>query len=62
MTDLREKLLSLEAKKILIQIVLANIPTYMLSFFKFLEWALNLINTNIANYLWSDVDGNKRST
>jgi hypothetical protein len=32
----------------------------MLSFFKFPKWTLNLINTKIANYLWSDVEGNKK--
>jgi hypothetical protein len=43
----RGKLLSLEARRLLIQTVLASIPIYMLSFFKFPKWALKLINTQL---------------
>jgi hypothetical protein len=32
----------------------------MLSFFKFPKWALDLINAQIANCMWDDVDGNKK--
>jgi hypothetical protein len=47
----RGKLLSLEARRLLIQTVLVSIPIYMLSFFKFPKWALKLINTLLANCL-----------
>jgi hypothetical protein len=60
MAGWRGKLLSMEAKRILIQSVLSSIPIYMLSLFKFLKWALDLINTQIANCMWNDVDGNKK--
>jgi hypothetical protein len=51
MTGWRGKLLSLEARGLLIQTVLASIPIYMLTFFKFSKWALKLINTMLANCL-----------
>jgi hypothetical protein len=54
------KLLSLEAKRILIQIVLSSIPIYLLSFLKFPKWPLKLINTQLANYLWSDEEGSRK--
>jgi hypothetical protein len=60
MTGWRGKLLSLEARRLLIQTVLASIPIYMLSFFIFPKWALKLINTQLANCLWSDEDGNRK--
>jgi hypothetical protein len=61
MAGWRGKLLSLEARRLLIQTVLASIPIYMISFFKFPKWALKLINTQLANCLWSDEDGNVRN-
>jgi hypothetical protein len=45
MAGWRGKLLSSEAKRILIQTVLSSIHVYMLFFFKFPKWALDLINT-----------------
>jgi hypothetical protein len=56
----RGKLLSLEARRLLIQTVLASIPIYMLSFFKFPKLALKLINTQLSNCLWSDEEGNRK--
>jgi hypothetical protein len=56
----RGKLLSLEARRLLIQTVLASIPIYMLSFFKFPKWALKLINTQLSNCLWSDEEGHRK--
>ena len=53
----RGKLLSYLGKIILIKTCLANIPLYLLSFLKFPKWALNLINSHMANCLWSDADG-----
>jgi hypothetical protein len=57
---MERKKLSLEAKRILVQPILASIPIYMFSFFKFLEWAFKFTNSQLANYLWSDEDGNKK--
>jgi hypothetical protein len=56
----RGKLLSIEARRLLIQTVLASIPIYMLSFFKFPKWALKLINTQLSHCLWSDEEGNRK--
>jgi hypothetical protein len=41
----RGKLLSSAAKRELVRSVFASIPIYLLYFFKFPKWALNLINT-----------------
>jgi hypothetical protein len=41
----RGKLLSYAARVTLIRACLASIPIYLLSFFKFPKWALQLINT-----------------
>jgi hypothetical protein len=41
-------------------LILASIPIYMFSFFKFLEWTLKFTNSQLAKYLWSDEDGNKK--
>jgi hypothetical protein len=60
MAGSRGKLLSLEAKRLVVQTIVASIPIYMLSFFKFPKWALKLINTPLANYLWSDDEGNRK--
>ena len=53
-------MLSSTAKKTLVQSVLASIPVYMLSFFKFPKWTLKLIDTQLANYLWNDEEGNHK--
>ena len=42
------------ARVVLIKTCLASIPVYLLSFIKFLKWALQLINTHMANCLWGD--------
>jgi hypothetical protein len=60
MAGWRGKLLSSEAKRILIQTCLASIPIYLLSFFKFPKWALQLINTQLAKCLWNDEEGHKK--
>jgi hypothetical protein len=54
----RGKLLSSAAKSELVRSVLANIPIYLLSFFKFPKWTLKLINTQLVNCLWNDEEGN----
>jgi hypothetical protein len=60
MAGWRGKLLSSEAKRILIQTCLASIPIYLLSFFRFPKWALQLINTQLANCMWNDEEGHKK--
>jgi hypothetical protein len=59
-TGWRGKLLSSAAKRILIQACLASIPIYLLSFFKFPKWALHLIDTQMANFMWNDEEGNHK--
>jgi hypothetical protein len=56
----RVKLLSSAAKRELVRSVLSSIPVYLLSFFKFPKWALKLINTQLANCLWNDEEGNNK--
>jgi hypothetical protein len=59
-TGWRGKLLSSAAKRILIQACLASIPIYLLSFLKFPKWALKLIDTQMANFMWNDEEGNHK--
>lgn len=59
----RGKLLSYKCRLVLIHTCLANIPDYLLSFFKFPKWATELIITQMSNCLWNDFEGHrKRST
>ena len=52
----RGKLLSLAGRIVLIKTCLARIPVYLMSFFKFPKWALDLISTHMANCLWSNFE------
>jgi hypothetical protein len=56
----RGKLLSHAARVLLVKACLASIPIYLLSFFKFPKWALNLINTQMANCLWNDTKDKRK--
>ena len=56
----RGKLLSHAGRIVLIKTCLASIPIYLMSFFKFPKWALKLINTHMANFLWNDYEGHGR--
>ena len=56
----RGKLLSYAGRLVLIKTFLASIPTYLLSFFKFPKWAIDLINTQMANCLWNDFEGHRK--
>jgi hypothetical protein len=38
---------------------LSSILVYLLSF-KFPEWALKLLDTQLANFMWNDEEGNKK--
>jgi hypothetical protein len=40
------------------QAYLSSIPIYLLSFFKFPKWALKLLDTQLANFMWNDEEGN----
>ena len=60
MAGWRGKLLSYAGRILLIKTCLASIPIYLLSFFKFPKWALDLINTQMAHCLWSDFEGNRK--
>ena len=33
---------------------------YLLSFFKFPKWAVNLINSQMSHCLWNDFEGNRK--
>jgi hypothetical protein len=56
----RGKLLSYAARVLLIKTCLASIPIYLLSFFKFPKWALDLINSQLADCLWNDTEDKRR--
>lgn len=53
-------MLSLAARAVLLKTCLASIPVYILSFLKFPKWAIKLLNTQMGNCLWNDVDGNSK--
>ncbi|WVZ50554.1 hypothetical protein U9M48_001796 [Paspalum notatum var. saurae] len=52
--------LSHAARLVLIKSCLSSIPIYLLSFIKFPKWAIKLINAQLANCLWNDVEGNRK--
>ena len=60
MAGWRGKLLSYAGRILLIKTCLASIPVYLLSFFKFPKWALDLINTQMAHCLWNDFEGHRK--
>jgi hypothetical protein len=56
----RGKILSYAARVLLIRTCLASIPVYLLSFFKFPKWALDLINSHMAHSLWNHFEGHRK--
>jgi hypothetical protein len=56
----RGELLS-SAKRILTQAYLASFPTYLISFFKFPKLGLKLFESQMANFMWNDVEGNHKT-
>ena len=56
----REKLLPCKGKLILIQGCLTSIPIYLLAFFKFPKWAIDLINSRMAHCLGNDFEGHRK--
>jgi hypothetical protein len=56
----RGKLLNVRSKLILIQSCIASILVHLLAVIKFPKWALNMINSQMFNFLWDDTkDGRK---
>ena len=51
------RLLSSAGKLTLLKICLASIPIYLLSVVKFPKWAVECINSQMANFLWHDAEG-----
>jgi hypothetical protein len=56
----RGKFLSYAARVALIKACLASIPVYLLSFFKFPKWALDLINSEMENCLGKEFEGHRK--
>lgn len=52
----RGKLLSLAARALLIKTCLSSIPIYLLSFIKFPKWAIKILNSQMGNCLWNDLE------
>jgi hypothetical protein len=59
-TGWRGKLLSRAVRIILIKTCLTTIHVYLLSFFKFTRWAIDLINSHMVNYFWDDYEEHRK--
>jgi hypothetical protein len=56
----RGKLLTQARRLILIKTCIASIPTYLLTFFKFPRWVVDLINSHMTNCSWDDYEGHRK--
>jgi hypothetical protein len=56
----RGKLLTQAGRLVLIKTCLATIPLYLLSFYKFPRWGIDLINSHMANCFWDDYEGHRK--
>jgi hypothetical protein len=56
----RGTLLTQAGRLILIKTCIAIIPIYLLSFFKFPRWVIDLINSHMSNYLWDGYEGHRK--
>jgi hypothetical protein len=56
----RGKLLTQVGRLVLIKACIASIPIYLLSFFKFSRWAIDLINSHMPNCFWDDYEGHRK--
>jgi hypothetical protein len=56
----RGKLLTQAGRLVLIKTCIASIPIYLLSLFKFPKWAINLINSHMAHFLWDNYEGHRK--
>ena len=54
------KLFSSVGKLTLLRSCLTSIPIYLLSVIKFPKWAIESINSHMANFLWNDQNGNHK--
>ena len=48
------RLLSYEAKLVLLKACIASIPMYLMSVIKFPKWAINAITSQMAHFFWGD--------
>jgi hypothetical protein len=56
----RGKLLTQAGRLVLIKTCLASVPVYLLFFFKFPRWAIDLINSHMDNCFWDDYEGHRK--
>jgi hypothetical protein len=56
----RSRFLTQVGRSILIKTCLASIPEYLISFFKFPRWAIDLINSHMTNCFWNDYEGHRK--
>jgi len=56
----RSKQLSHAGSLVLIETCLASIPIYLLYFFKFSKWAINIINSHMVVCMWNDYERHRK--
>jgi hypothetical protein len=56
----RGKLLNYRSRLILLKACIASIPMYLLSVIKFPKWAIKAINSQMAHFLWADLEDKKK--
>ena len=56
----RGRLLSPAGKHTLLKSCLASIPIYLLSVIKIPKWAIENINSQMANFLWNDAENKSK--
>jgi hypothetical protein len=56
----RGKLLNVRSKLTLIQSCIVSIPVHLLAVIKFPKWALNMINSQMSNFLWDDTEDGRK--
>jgi hypothetical protein len=56
----RGKLLTQAGRLVLIKTCLSTITVYLLSFYKFSRWGIDLINSHMANCFWDDYEGHRK--
>ena len=49
------RLLSYEAKLVLLKACIASIPMYLMSIIKFPKWAINAITSQMAHFFWGNL-------
>jgi hypothetical protein len=56
----RGKLLNVRSRLILLQSCIASISMHLLAVIKFPKWALNMINSQMSNFLWDDTEDGRK--